>query len=113
MKIKFTESVTVPAGRDPELNFKKGSVHDLSDASAWRWVRRNMAVYYVVEEVRPTLNVGRPMMAEKKRGRPKKDAEAAKPPKEAPGKVLGVTQRNIGPALPVTGKHSGGPGWDD
>ncbi len=103
MKVKFTENVTVPAGRDPELNFKKGSVHDLAEASAWRWIKRNKAFHYVVEEEKPTLKVGRPMMSEKKRGRPKKGSEAASPPKKEPGKVLGVTQRNIGPALPVTG----------
>ena len=103
MKVRFLESVTVPATKfGPELHFKKGSIHDLSEPSAYRWVRRNKAVY-VVEEAVPKLKVGRPMMGEKKRGRPKKGAEAANPPKKDPGKVLGVTQRNIGPALTVTG----------
>ena len=63
MKIKFIESVTIPASRNQkELRFKDGSVHDLSDASAWRWVRRNKAVYYIEEKAAPKLKVGRPMM---------------------------------------------------
>ena len=62
MKVRFLESVTVPATKfGPELHFKKGSVHDLSGPSSYRWVRRNKAVY-VVEEAAPTLKVGRPMM---------------------------------------------------
>ena len=93
MKVKFIESVTVPATKfGPGLHFKKGSVHDLSEPSAYRWVRRNVAVY-VVEEAAPTLKIGRPMMGErvpvaaqvdiqgiaepakpKKAGRPKKGA---------------------------------------
>jgi hypothetical protein len=111
MKIKFTESVTVPASKhEKELRFRSGSIHDLSEASAYRWVRRKLAVYYVEEKAVPTLKVGRPMMAEaelskpKKVGRPKKVAKA-----EPSGKVLGVTPRNIGPALPV----KGGGIWDD
>ncbi len=65
MKIKFTEGVTVPASKnEKELRFKEGSIHDLSEASAWRWVRRKLAVYYVVEEAKPTLKVGRPMMSD-------------------------------------------------
>ncbi len=140
MKIKFTENVTVLATKyEPELYFKKGSVHDLRDDKAWRWIKRDKAFHYVEE---PKLKLGRPMMAETrkykasetvdvmsvsgpaekaaaekaaaefpkpKRGRPKKGVEAASPPKKDPGKVLGVTQRNIGPALPVTG----GGIWDD
>ncbi len=61
MKIKFTESVTIPAaGREKERKFKKGSVHDLSGPSAYRWVRRAKAVYYVEEVPKP--KIGRPMM---------------------------------------------------
>ncbi len=64
MKVKFTEGVTVPASKNQkELRFKEGSIHDLSEASAWRWVRRKLAIYYVVEEAKPALKVGRPMMA--------------------------------------------------
>ena len=80
MKIKFTESVTVPASRnEKELRFKEGSIHDLPEASAYRWVRRNLATYYKVEVASPTLKVGRPMMASpvgkpNKVGRPKKGA---------------------------------------
>ncbi len=63
MKIRFNKSVTVAASKhEKELRFKDGSVYDLSDASAWRWVRRDVAVYYV-EEV-PKLKVGRPMMGD-------------------------------------------------
>ncbi len=76
MKIKFTEGVKVPASRNQkDLRFKEGSIHDLSEASAWRWVRRNLAVYYVVEEAKPALKVGRPMMGE---GRAFKPSEIAK-----------------------------------
>ncbi len=59
MKVKFTENVTVPAGRRPGLYFKKGSIHDLREDQAWRWIKRNKAVVFVVE---PKLKVGRPMM---------------------------------------------------
>ena len=41
--------------------FKKGSVHDLSVDSAFRWVRRNVAVYV---EDEPRLKINRPMMGE-------------------------------------------------
>ncbi len=65
MKVKFTEGVTVPASKNQkELRFKEGSIHDLSEASAWRWVRRKLAIYYVVEEAKPMLKVGRPMMGD-------------------------------------------------
>ncbi len=93
MKIKFKEGVTIPASGDvKELRFKEGSIHDLPDPSAYRWVRRNKAVYYVEEVFAPRLKAGRPMMdsiggqiekvapqiAEapkpKQRGRPKKGA---------------------------------------
>jgi len=62
MKIKFTENVTIPAGKDPELRFKNGSVHDLCESSAWRWVRRDKAVWYVAKVFSPKL--GRPMMGD-------------------------------------------------
>ena len=63
MKIRFRESVTIPAsGNEKELRFKDGSIHDLPDPSAYRWVRRNKAVYYVEEVSVPKLKVGRPMM---------------------------------------------------
>ncbi len=92
MKVKFTESVTVSASKhEKELRFKEGSIHDLSEASAWRWVRRSKAVYYVVEDEKPkptpALKVGRPMMAEKRAFKPSEIAkvfsvgEPAKPKK--------------------------------
>ncbi len=91
MKVKFTENVTVPAGRGPGLYFKKGSIHDLREDQAWRWIKRNKAVVFVEEVVVPKLKVGRPMMGgsmekavsaailatpdkPKKVGRPKKGA---------------------------------------
>jgi len=104
MKIRFTESVTVPASKvEKELRFKRGSIHDLPEPSAYRWVRRSKAVYHV-EEKAPSVKLDRPMMGTaKKRGRPKKAKED--PPKKDPGVVL----RNTGPALPV----AGGGIWDD
>ncbi len=97
MKIKFTESVTVPASNfEKELRFKKGSIHDLPEPSAYRWVRRNKAVYYVSKPA--VVKLGRPMM---------------KKPRKPARKDPGVVQKNIGPALPVKGPHNGGPGWDE
>ncbi len=132
MKIKFTESVTIPASdHAKEIRFKKGSIHDLSEPSAYRWVRRNKAVYYV-EEVAAAVVVSkvkldRPMMAEKRvfkpeeiavppswSDKPKKKRGRPKKAKEDPPKVLGTAERKIAPALPVKGSGTnGGPGWDD
>ena len=125
MKIKFTESVTVSATKvEKEFRFKKGSIHDLSEPSAYRWVRRDKAVYYVEEIAAPKLKVGRPMMAETRTFKPdevakvfsvggddlKKPKKRGRPPKKDPG----VVPRNIGPPLPVKGSGTnGGPGWDD
>ncbi len=72
MKVKFTENVTVPAGRRPGLYFKKGSVHDLREDQAWRWIKRNKAVVFVVE---PKLKAGRPMMAEARAFKPSEIAK--------------------------------------
>ncbi len=66
MKVKFIESVTVPQTKfEPELHFKKGSVHDMRIDQAWRWIRRTKAVPFVEEVVVPKLKVGRPMMGSK------------------------------------------------
>ncbi len=63
MKVKFTENVTVLATKyEPELYFKKGSVHDLRDDKAWRWIKRDKAFHYVTEVVAPKIVIGRPMM---------------------------------------------------
>ncbi len=65
MKIKFTESRWLKTeDRDKEPKFKKGSTHDLNEASAYRWVRRNVAVYVVEEAVPPKLKMDRPMMSQ-------------------------------------------------
>ena len=62
MKIRFTESRWLDTeDRTKVPKFKEGSTHDLSEASAHRWTRRGYAVY-VVEEAKPMLKVGRPMM---------------------------------------------------
>ena len=91
MKVKYLEDITVPAGRDPELHFKKGSVHDLREDHAWRWLKRKKAAPFAEEKAAPKLKVGRPMMGgsmekavssailatpdkPKKVGRPKKGA---------------------------------------
>ncbi len=83
MKIKFTDDITVLATKwEPEIRFKKGSIHDLREDKAWRWIKRAKAVHLVVEVVAPKMKVGRPMMGEatenaatpKKVGRPKKGA---------------------------------------
>jgi len=57
--------------RTKRPKFKKGSTHDLSEAAAYRWVRRNVAVYVVEEPApaRPKLKINRPMMGGAKKFR--------------------------------------------
>ena len=62
MKIRFTEDRWLKSEDRTEVpRFKKGSTHDLSVDSAFRWVRRNVAVY-VVEEAVVEVKLDRPMM---------------------------------------------------
>lgn len=60
MLIRFTESRWLDTeDRAKGPLFKKGSTHDLNEASAQRWIRRDVAVA-VVES--PKLKLDRPMM---------------------------------------------------
>ena len=64
MKSRFTESRWLDTeDRTKVPRFKKGSTHDLSEASAYRWTRRGFAVYVVAEPV-VEVKLGRPMMGE-------------------------------------------------
>ncbi len=77
MKIRFTEDRWLKSEDILKVpKFKKGSTHDLSVDSAFRWVRRNVAVY-VVEEPVAEVKLSRPMMTKAKfvdwaDGKPKK-----------------------------------------
>ena len=78
MKIRFTESRWLDTeDRTKVPKFKKGSTHDLSEASAYRWTRRGYAVYVVAEPV-AEVKLDRPMMTRAKfetwadGGKPKK-----------------------------------------
>ena len=77
MKIRFTEDRWLNTeDRTKVPKFKKGSTHDLPEASAYRWVRRNVAVYVVAEPV-VEVKLDRPMMTKAKfvewaDGKPKK-----------------------------------------
>ena len=69
MLIRFTESRWLDTeDRTKVPKFKKGSTHDLSEASAYRWTRRGYAVY-VVEEAPPAPVLNRPMMGDTKKFR--------------------------------------------
>ena len=62
MKIRFTESRWLDTeDRTKVPRFRKGSTHDLSEASAYRWTRRGFAVYVVAEPV-VEVKLDRPMM---------------------------------------------------
>ena len=68
MKIKFTDDCSVEAQGEIVQTFNKGQVYELGTQSAYRWIRRQLAV-----EVQ-----GAPTPAPKKRrGRPKKVAAAS------------------------------------
>ena len=126
MKIRFTEDRWLNTeDRTKAPKFKKGSTHDLSVESAYRWVRRNVAVYVVddLAPARPVLKMNRPMMADE--AAPLVEARlganealsAVVRPKKAKRKLpkgdATVRQIKTGPALPVTGSgKNGGPGWD-
>ena len=105
MKIRFTESRWLDTeDRTKVPRFRKGSTHDLSEASAYRWTRRGFAVYVVAEPV-VEVKLDRPMMVASK---PKK---AKKPTPKGDATVREIV---TGPALPVKGSgKNGGPGWDD
>ncbi len=136
-KIQFLESIPQSDMPEKEIRrgacFEKGSIHELIGTDAYRWVRRNKAVYYnekPATKAAPVLKLNRPMMGVKNidlvsdsmptEVERKAVAEYINPPKKKAGrpkkvkKDPGVTPKNIGPALPVTGGgKSGGPGWDD
>lgn len=101
MKIRFIESRWLD-GEDLTRKplFREGSVHDLVESSAYRWVRRNFAVY-VEDEPAP-------------KPAPDKPAKARAGPVVAPPKGDAKTRKIKGAPLPVKGggKH-GGPGWND
>ena len=66
MKIRFTEDRWLKSeDLTKRPKFRKGSTHDLPQASAYRWVRRNVAVYVVAEPV-AEVNLDRPMMSKAK-----------------------------------------------
>lgn len=132
MKIRFTVDRWLNTeDRTKAPRFRKGSTHDLPDASAYRWVRRNVAVYVVAEPV-VEVKLDRPMMGVSMadheawaHGKPKTILEKPDPePKKAKGKPkkaepkpraqTTVKSLSTSPTLPVKGggKH-GGPGWDD
>lgn len=75
MRIRFLKTVSVPPpdGR----SYKEGKIYDLPDASALRWLRRNVAV--IVDETRTsgtdiieTASVDGGEKTVRKRGRPRK-----------------------------------------
>lgn len=69
MKIRFTRDVWLNADdRAKEPSFPEGSEHDMVETSAYRWTRRNVAVYVVEEAVAEPvkLKLNRPMMVEKR-----------------------------------------------
>ena len=106
MLIRFTEDRWLDTeDRTKEPKFKKGSTHDLPESSAFRWVRRDVAVYVAEPVAKVKLN--RPMM---------KKPAAAKPPKKSklPKGDTTVREFSTGPTLPVRGGGTnGGPGWND
>lgn len=140
MRIRFTRDVWLNKDdRAKKPSFPEGSSHDMNKASAYRWVRRNVAVYIVEEVVAvepPKLKMNRPMMASSEEirkevlepawaknrleGSHKDREEAAKadkpkkrgrPPK--PKQDTTVREIKTGPDLPVKGSSTnGGPGWD-
>ncbi len=115
MKIRFTRDVWLNADdRAKEPSFPEGSEHDMVETSAYRWVRRSVAVYVVAAP--PKVKLDMPMIG----GDFYKPtaASAYKPKKaktqKAPKRDAVVKQMNVGPALPVKGSGTnGGPGWDD
>ncbi len=113
MKIRFTEDRWLDTeDRTKTPKFKKGSTHDLPESSAFRWVRRDVAVYVTASVAEVKIN--RPMMTKAKftewaDGKPKKTKRAKKPKGDAT-----VREFSTGPALPVKGSgKNGGPGWND
>ena len=101
MKIRFTESRWLDTeDRTKAPLFKEGSTHDLSEASAYRWVRRSVAVY-VVEEATPTLKVGRPMMGNTEKFREAMKTSVLVPmteelPKDAPAAIEPAKPKKVG-----------------
>ena len=94
MLIRFTEDRWLNTeDRTKTPKFQKGSTHDLSAASAFRWVRRDVAVYAsddVVVEL-PKLKMDRPMMTKDKftkwaDGKPTAGKVRSKPAKGKGGK---------------------------
>ena len=77
MKIRFTVDRWLDTeDRTKVPKFKKGSTHDLSEASAYRWTRRGFAVYVVAEPV-VEVKLDRPMMAETRKYKADEIAQAA------------------------------------
>lgn len=137
MKIRFTKDVWLNKDdRAKKPSFPEGSSHDMNKASAYRWVRRDVAVYIVENVVKPpVLKMDRPMMGSSDEIReavlrpslatavplipmteelledapkPKKRGRKSKPKQDTATKL-----KNPGPALPVKGSGTnGGPGWD-
>ena len=133
MRIRFTRDVWLNKDdRAKAPSFPEGSSHDMNKASAYRWVRRSVAVYIVEKAVGPS----KPMMAGSEKIRKavlepawakarlegshkdrEEAAEADKPKKRGrppkPKQDTTVREIKTGPDLPVKGGGtSGGPGWD-
>lgn len=64
MLIKFTRKPSANSGGE---EFEVGEVYEVSEPSAWRWIRREVAVLVEVETADATPR--------KRRGRPRKTAK--------------------------------------
>lgn len=92
MRVRFLDTCKVEAQGEIVDTFKKGEVYELNTQSAYRWIRRQLAV-----EVQ-----GAPTPAPKKRGLPKKVTTAS-----------GKASAKVGKTSAVLGGAKAAPKRDD